>query len=50
MIETAAVHHIVSQPSRPVIEEETNYNDVEYQDDSFEPTSGSDYYDENADR
>ena len=50
VIETSTVHHIVSQPSRPVIEEETNYNDVEYQDDSFEQTSGGDYYDENADR
>ena len=36
--------------SKARVEEETNYNDVEYESDNFEPASSNDYYDDNADR
>ena len=49
-IATTSHHNIVVPPSRTTIETETNYNDVEYESDSYEPSSSTDYYDENADR
>ena len=49
-IATTSHHNIVVPPSRSPIETETNYNDVDYESDSYEPASSTDYYDENADR
>ena len=49
-IDTASHHHDVTHVSKARVEEETNYNDVEYESDNFEPASSNDYYDDNADR